>query len=443
VTDFIAAIEDLPLDATTKGLPLADGTMRLGDIGKQGWNLARGDLMFPVLALRDAHLSNNLQVMRDYAAHHGVSLAPHGKSSFCPQLYREQLTTGGSWGITAATVPQALLVAKSGAPNILIANEMVGRANVEQLVRLRHAFPEVTVYSLVDTPGALDQLARHGKALLKPGERFHVLLEVGFPGGRAGVRSFDQAKAMIELLMQRGDLFDFAGVECYEGLVHADTKEATIEGVDRLLDLTVDVFNHARSVGAFQGRAEVILTAGGSAYYDRVVSRFKRAQTGPGTRIVLRGGSCLTYDHGFYLHFLEDMDARSGFQTGKGQESAVRTFTPALEMWAAVTTLQDDGVAVMNMGIRDLPYDLGYPVPLRQYRDGALLRGLAGADSAYKVVNSNDQHCYMTYAKGADIAVGDVVAFGISHPCTAFDKWSVLYRVDESFNVTGALKTFF
>jgi hypothetical protein len=29
------------------------------------------------------------------------------------------------------------------------------------------------------------------------------------------------------------------------------------------------------------------------------------------------------------------------------------------------------------------------------------------------------------------------------HPCTAFAKRDVLYRVDEMFNVIGAVKTFF
>jgi D-serine dehydratase len=41
------------------------------------------------------------------------------------------------------------------------------------------------------------------------------------------------------------------------------------------------------------------------------------------------------------------------------------------------------------------------------------------------------------------VRVGDLFAFGISHPCTAFDKWRLVFRVDDDFNVTGAVKTFF
>ena len=106
VIGFLQEILDLPLDVRTKGIPVARGAVRLGDVGQQGWNILWGDLMLPVLALRDAHVRNNLGVLRDFAQHHGVSLAPHGKSSMCPQLYRDQIDLGGAWGITAATVNQ-------------------------------------------------------------------------------------------------------------------------------------------------------------------------------------------------------------------------------------------------------------------------------------------------------------------------------------------------
>ena len=41
------------------------------------------------------------------------------------------------------------------------------------------------------------------------------------------------------------------------------------------------------------------------------------------------------------------------------------------------------------------------------------------------------------------LQVGDMVALGISHPCTTFDKWQLIYLVDDAYNVTGAIRTFF
>ena len=67
-----------------------------------------------------------------------------------------------------------------------------------------------------------------------------MLIEVGVPGGRAGVRTFEQAADLIDRVMGEGDIFDFAGVECYEGLVAKDTYDETMKEVDRLLALTVE-----------------------------------------------------------------------------------------------------------------------------------------------------------------------------------------------------------
>jgi D-serine dehydratase len=438
---FLAEILDLELDARTKGIPLARGTVRLGDVGKQGWNLLRGDLMLPVLAVREAHLQSNLRLIRDFAEHHGVSLAPHGKSTLCPQLYQDQLEIGGAWGITAATVQQCAVVAASGVPNVILANEVVGRANVEQLAGLRCRYPHTAIYSLVDSVAACEQLARHGPPGLPPGARFPVLLEVGYTGGRTGVRTMESALEVLAAVAAHPTALELAGVECYEGTINLPDAGETIRAVDRFLDFTLEVLARATASGALAGRSEVLLSAGGSSYFDRVVARFAPARRGPGTRVVLRGGSYLTYDHGFYTRKMQDLQRRGGLVTASGAVDPTAALRPALELWALVQSLQDPGTAILTMGIRDLPYDLGYPVPLRQYRDGALVRSVA--EAGYAIVNSNDQHCYLRYPAGADIRVGDLFAFGISHPCTAFDKWDVLYRVDETFTVIGALKTFF
>jgi D-serine dehydratase len=443
-TPFIRSILATPLDGTIKGIPAVSGSVRLGDVGAMGWNVLRGDMVLPLLVLHDSHLCNNLELMRDFATHHGVSIAPHGKSSLCPQLYLQHVETLGAWGMSAATTQQATVIAESGIRNILIANQIVGRAAVAQLAGLIGAYPECNVCSLVDSEASLNELRLFGAALLRPGERFRVLVEIGVPGGRAGVRRFEDAIRLIDLIASQRDVFDLVGVECYEGAAHGGTPEETIQEVDRLLDLTIDVLLHARSAEAFSGRTEVILTAAGSTYPDRAVAKLQRAAGIAGLRIVLRGGSSLISDHGIYRTQLAQMDKRGGLDIGLAQRSsAVSAVKPALELLAAVLSVQEDGVAIMNMGIRDMPHDLGYPTPLRIYRDSALVRTIAEGDSSWRIVRSHDQHCFLAHPCGSGVAVGDVVAFGISHPCTAFDKWRIFYRVDEAFNVTGALKTFF
>jgi D-serine dehydratase len=251
----------------------------------------------------------------------------------------------------------------------------------------------------------------------------------------------DGALEVLQTVKTHSTVLELAGVECYEGTINLPDPDETIRAVDCFLDFAFAVFARARTMGAFADRPEVLLSAGGSSYFDRVAATFAPAHRDPGTRIVLRGGSYLTYDHGFYARKMRELQRRGGLGARSGSIDPTTALQPALELWALVQSLPDPEMAIMTMGIRDLPYDLGYPFPLRQHRDGTLLREVA--DGGYTVVNSNDQHCYLRYPRGADIRVGDLFAFGISHPCTAFDKWDVLYRVDEEFNVLEALKTFF
>ncbi len=440
-TEFVRSILDMPLNSITKGIPVSAGSVRLGDVGKRGWNVLRGDMMLPLLTVRTSRMKTNLRTMRDYAAYHGVYLAPHGKSTVCPQIYLEQMSEGGCWGITAATVQQTAVVAATGIPNIVIANQVVSRANIEQLAELKARYPDTAIYSLVDSAATAAQLAEFGKAKLA-GRKFQVLLEVGYVGGRTGVRTLEAARQVTEAVKAHADVIELCGVECYEGTINLPDADETIRAVDRFLDFAIAALAQCKAAGALR-KGEILLTAGGSAYFDRVVDKFTDAHSGPGTRIVLRGGSYLTYDHGFYEIKLQQLERRGGLEGPKGHINAVREFRPALELWAMVQSLQDPGTAILTMGIRDLPYDLGYPRPLRQYRNGKQLADLEAKGLPFKIINSNDQHCYMTYPAGAEIAVGDVIACGISHPCTAFDKWDVLYAIDDDNNVVAALKTFF
>ena len=435
--DAIDAIDDLALDGATKGVPFAAGTIRLGDIGAKGWNLIKGDLALPAMTLRDSAVANNLALMRDIAASHGISLAPHAKTTGAPQLYKMMLKDGGAWGFTAATVQQALLAARTGARNILLANQLAAPANVAHFVGLMNAFPQAKFMALVDSAEGASLLAKWAKPHLN-GRKLSVLIEMGPAGGRAGARTLDQAKAVIAAVTAAPEL-RLVGVEAYEGGVKAPTPEEVWAGIDRLLDLMLAVFEHGRQIGAFGGD-EVILSAGSSTSFDQTIRRFGHLAKDKGVRIVVRGGAFLALDHGFYRRRALDMDKRGKLALPGGKTGSASGFKPGLELWAAVQSLPDPRVAIMGMGMRDLPYDIELPIPLQRFRDGKLVEDLG---SGWKMTKSNDQHCYVEYPEGADIRIGDILSFGISHTSTAFDKWDVVWRIADDFTVTGAVKTFF
>ena len=59
------------------------------------------------------------------------------------------------------------------------------------------------------------------------------------------------------------------------------------------------------------------------------------------------------------------------------------------------------------------------------------------------MVALNDQHAFLDLPPELPLAVGDMAAVGISHPCTTFDKWRLLPVVDDDYTVVEAVRTFF
>jgi D-serine deaminase-like pyridoxal phosphate-dependent protein len=54
-----------------------------------------------------------------------------------------------------------------------------------------------------------------------------------------------------------------------------------------------------------------------------------------------------------------------------------------------------------------------------------------------------DQHAICRVPADLPLAPGELVAFGISHPCTAFDRRRVLFVLDDEDHVVDAVATLF
>ena len=143
----------------------------------------------------------------------------------------------------------------------------------------------------------------------------------------------------------------------------------------------------------------------------------------------------MTHDSGFYERYARAMSARGG--AAWRERGGLR---PALEIWTHVQSRPETGLAILAFGKRDASFDVELPVPLAHIRDGGARIAL---DGAARIVKLNDQHAYMEVPADADVRVGDLVGCGISHPCTTFDKWRWMPVVDDSYGVTGAIRTFF
>jgi D-serine dehydratase len=129
--DMISFADDVILDGLVKGIPPLS-RVALAEIGRQGWNLLRGDIPLPAAILKRNALDRNARWMQAFVRRGGALLAPHVKTTMCPAIIRRQLDNG-AWGVTVATVQQMLVCRRMGVSRILLASQPVGRSSSKSL----------------------------------------------------------------------------------------------------------------------------------------------------------------------------------------------------------------------------------------------------------------------------------------------------------------------
>ncbi len=421
-TAAVAALHDRVLGPEHKSLPPAAWGRTVREFLATAPHL--DDLETPVLTVERAALDVNREVMARWAATAGVRLAPHGKTTMSPQLWAEQLAAG-AWGITLATAWQAQVARSFGVRRILLANALVDPAGLRWVAAESARDPDFEFVCWADGVDTVAQMDRH----LPEGARLPVLIELGGPHGRTGARGVDAALAVAEAVL-RSDRLELAGVGGYEGALAHDRTPDAVAAVRGYLD------DLARLHRALAGRYErsALITAGGSAYPDLVVERLagladEQGAHGVPVTVVLRSGAYLIHDDGFY----------SGISPLTAPR-AERPLRAAMHGWARTVSRPEPELALLDAGKRDLPFDEGLPVPQRFANGGAVPPGA-------HVSALNDQHAFLRLPGGGDVPVGSVVRLGLSHPCTAFDKWRLIPVVDSAAaarpRVVDLLHTFF
>jgi D-serine dehydratase len=407
-----------------KGLGNMDESAAAEDIVRLGWNLLREDLSLPSAVLYRDRLEHNLAWMQRFIDAYKVRLAPHGKTTMAPRLFEMQLKSG-AWGITLASAHQTMVAHAHGLHRVLMANQLVGRQNMEMIAGLL-GDPKFEFYCLVDSAAGVDLL---GEFFAARGLRLNVLLELGVMGGRCGVRDDAQLQAVLDVLARRSKTVQLCGVELYEGVLK---EEAEIRAfMQRACEVTRTLLERR----AF-ARVPALLSGAGSAWYDAVAEEFAAAGFGDAVEIVLRPGCYLTHDVGNY----ETQQKRILASNPIAREMR-SGLVPALHVWAYVQSIPEKVLAVVGMGRRDAAFDSGLPTPALHFRPGSAAPRPCPAH--WETTKIMDQHAYLKIAAGDDIRVGDMVGFNISHPCLTFDKWRTLPILDEHYNVVDVVQTYF
>lgn len=417
--------DDAPIDWHSKCFGPAQRDRTVTELVAAGTTLA--DLPTPVLTLGARAVEHNIAVMNSYLAEHGVQLAPHGKTTMAPQLWHRQLAAG-AWAITVATPWQLRVAIAHQVPRILHAGAMLEPADLANVAEHLDANPDAQVLVWADSPDAVRLIASGYPDGSRPVD---VLVDRGGPGARTGARTLEEALRTADAVAGAPHL-RLAGIAAWEGSLAGASEPGGRDLVARFCDGAADTFRAALSAGLLASEDSPVLTAGGSAYFDIVVERWGPLQE-LGARIVLRSGCYLTHDDGGY--------ARSSPFGRDGGEP----LHAALHAWAQVVSRPEPGLALLNAGRRDVPHDGMLPMP--QLVRGRDADGSARALHGATISALNDQHAYLRLDPSSDLALGEVVRLGISHPCTAFDKWSMIPVLDDPNapqpRLIGAVRTHF
>ena len=361
-----------------------------------------------MLVLDASAIDANVARMAAWCAERGVGLAPHGKTTMAPVLWERQLAAG-AWGITLATPSQVRVALAFGLRRVLLANALVDPVGIAAVSRALDADPELQVLSWVDS---VSSVAAMDAALagLRPARPLTVLVELGAPGGRTGARDLPAARAVATAVAASPHLH-LGGVAGYEGALAHDASPAGLDAVRRYLRdlaaLHADLGRHLR--GRRRGRHR---------RRQRLLRR-RRGRPRPAGRRRAPGCCCGR----------APTSSTTTASTGASRPLARHGDAPlasAMHVWARVVSRPEPGLALLDAGKRDVPFDEGLPEPqLAADALGAPARPLAGEITAV-----NDQHAFLRLPPDTALDVGHVVRLGLSHPCTAFDKWREIPMVD-------------
>ncbi|MGA5183172.1 amino acid deaminase [Streptomyces pseudogriseolus] len=422
VLDALARLTEERVDHRFKGLPPDAAGLTVGELAAQRRNLFTGGFTTPVLALSAERLEHNLAALETYAERHGLAFAPHGKTSMAPQLFQRQIERG-AWGITLAVPHQARVARAYGIRRIFLANELVDAAALRWVAAEQDADPAFRFVCYVDSVRGVELMdaALTASGASRP---LDVVVELGAgKGARTGVRTEAECAAVADAVAGARTL-RLAGVAGYEGEVPEADPERVRAWLRRLVALAVD-FDKA---GRFAGLDEIVVSAGGSAWFDAVADVFAEVPelSAPVLKL-LRSGAYVSHDDGHY----ERLTPFNRVPREGGLE-------PAFRLWTQVVSRPSAQQAFTNAGKRDAAYDLDMPVAKVVRRDG-VERPATGIE----VTGLSDQHAWLRTSAEADLEVGDWVGLGLSHPCTSFDKWVLIPVAEADGTVVDYIRTFF
>jgi D-serine deaminase-like pyridoxal phosphate-dependent protein len=338
------------------------------------------ELDTPALLLDLPAFERNVARMAAFFADKPVAIRPHSKTHKCPQIARRQLAAGAI-GITCAKVSEAEVMADAGVRDILVANQVVGRAKIDRATDLA---ARCDLMVAVDDPSNVQQLAQ---ACATKGVTLRVLVEVDVGMGRCGVGPGRPALDLARQVAAAPGL-QLAGVMGYEGHL-VMVKDAAERA--------------ARVRSAFEPLADTVALL---------------EQNGLPVPIVSCGGTG-TYDLTGMLPFVTEIQCGSYVVMDATYQKIRPEFETALTVLTTVVSRPVPERVVVDAGLKAMTSEFGWPLVLDG--EGVSVRHLSEEHGVLDLAGSG----------GPDYRPGDKIRFLPSHCCTTINLHDTFYVIQD------------
>jgi D-serine deaminase-like pyridoxal phosphate-dependent protein len=340
----------------------------------------------PSLLIFPDRIEANIKKMIEIAGN-ADQLRPHVKTHKMPEIVKLQLKHGIN-KFKCATLSETEMVARCGAPDILLAIQPVG-PNIERFFRLKKEFKNINISCIADNEEVIIQLSDMAR---KTGLETHVWLDINNGMNRTGVTPGEKASRLYERIMD-SPMLVAEGLHVYDGHIHEPDLTLRKKICE---DSFLSVINLIEELKT-EGISPVKVIAGGTPTFPIHTLR-KNVETSPGTTLL--------WDWGYSSSF-SDMDF----------------------LHAAVLLTR----IISKPGIDLLCLDLGHKAVASEMPQPRIK--LLGIDK-YTIVNHNEEHMVIRTPLADKYKPGDALYALPWHICPTVDRHDTVYVINDH-KVTG------
>jgi len=292
---------------------------------------ALADIDTPALIIDLDAFERNLARMAEFARAAGIGLRPHAKTHKSPIIAAQQIALGAV-GICCQKVSEAEVMVAGGIADVLVSNEIAGRAKLDRLAALAKT---AKIAVCADDPEGVAELAA---AAERAGSRLEVLVEIDVGAQRCGAAPGAPA-AELALKIASSPRLGFAGLQAYHGSAqHLREAGARKEAIARAAAAVEATARALRAVGLNPGR----VSGAGTGTYEHEARSGLWSELQPGSYI-----------------FMDADYARNQRADG----GPVDTFEHALFVYATVMSAPVKERLIVDAGLKALSVDSGMPLP--------------------------------------------------------------------------------